>query len=90
MTLLKYVDNAVEGNELYCYNAKSDRNSVVGSETPSFPFSFLFPFLTCCAILLTSFGGKGPKGTPFEAMTGRTAPSSYGLLAEVFWGFPQL
>ena len=30
------------------------------------------------------------KGTPFEAMTGRTAPLSDGLLAEVFWGFPQL
>ena len=30
------------------------------------------------------------KGTPFEAMTGRTAPSSDGLLAEVFWGFPRL
>ena len=30
------------------------------------------------------------KGTPFEAMTGPTAPSSDGLLAEVFWGFPQL
>ena len=30
------------------------------------------------------------KGTPFEAMTGHTAPSSDGLLAEVFWGFPQL
>ena len=29
------------------------------------------------------------KGTPFEAMTGRTAPSSDGLLAEVFWGFSQ-
>ena len=27
------------------------------------------------------------KGTSFEAMTGRTAPSSDGLLAEVFWGF---
>ena len=25
-----------------------------------------------------------------EAMTGRTAPSSDGLLAEVSWGFPQL
>ena len=24
------------------------------------------------------------KGTPFEAMTGHTAPSSYGLLAKVF------
>ena len=30
------------------------------------------------------------KGTLFEAMTGRTAPSSDGLLAEVFWGFPRL
>ena len=30
------------------------------------------------------------KGTPFEAMTGRTAPSSDGVLAEVFWGFTQL
>jgi hypothetical protein len=30
------------------------------------------------------------KRTPFEAMTGRTVPSSHGLLAEVFWSFPQL
>ena len=30
------------------------------------------------------------KGTSFEAMTGRTAPSSDGLLAENFWGFPRL
>ena len=30
------------------------------------------------------------KGTPFEAMTDFTAPSSDGLLAEVFWGSPQL
>ena len=30
------------------------------------------------------------KGTLFEAMTGRTAPSADGLLAEVFWGFPRL
>ena len=29
------------------------------------------------------------KGTPFEAMTGRTVPSSDGLLAEGFWGFPR-
>ena len=27
------------------------------------------------------------KGTPFEAMTGHTAPSSDSLLAEVFWEF---
>ena len=30
------------------------------------------------------------KGTIFEGMTGRTAPSSDSLLAEVFWGFSQL
>ena len=29
------------------------------------------------------------KGTPLEAMTGRTAPSD-SLLAEVFWGSPRL
>ena len=26
----------------------------------------------------------------FDTMTGRTVPSSDGLLAEVFWGFPRL
>ena len=30
------------------------------------------------------------KGTPFETMTYRTAPSSDGLLTEVFWGFHRL
>ena len=30
------------------------------------------------------------KRAPFEAMTGLIAPSSDGLLAEVFRGFPQL
>ena len=30
------------------------------------------------------------KGTPFEGMTGRTDPSSDGLLDEVFRDFPQL
>ena len=30
------------------------------------------------------------KGTLFEAMTGRSATLSDGLLAEVFWGVPQL
>ena len=27
---------------------------------PSFPYFLPFPILTCCAILPTSFGGKGP------------------------------
>jgi hypothetical protein len=26
---LKYVDTAVEGSELYCYNTEGDRNSIV-------------------------------------------------------------
>ena len=30
------------------------------------------------------------KGIPFAAMTGRTAPLSDVLLAEVFWSFPRL
>ena len=30
------------------------------------------------------------KGIPLEAMTGRRAPSSDCLLAEVFWDFPRL
>ena len=30
------------------------------------------------------------NGTPFEAMTGGTALSSDGLLAEVIWGFHQM
>jgi hypothetical protein len=46
------------------------------SRTPSFPYFLPSPFLTCCGILSTSFGG--------------TAPPSDGLLAEVFWSFPQL
>ena len=29
-------------------------------KTPPFHYFFPSPFLTCCAILPTSFGGKGP------------------------------
>ena len=54
---------------------------------PSFSSLFPSPYLTCCAIVLTSFGGKIPQ---FDAMTGRTAPSFDVLLDEVFWGIPQL
>ena len=50
-----------------------------GWDTTPCPF-LPSPFPTCFAILPTSF----------EAMTGHKAPSSDGLLAEVFWGFPQL
>ena len=51
----------------------------------SFFLSFSLPDMLCDP---TDFIWR--KGTPFEAMTGRTAPSSDGLLAEVFQGFPQL
>ena len=53
---------------------------------PSFPYlSFSLPDVLCYPTDLI-----WRKGTPFEAITGRTASSSNGLLAEVFWGFPQL
>ena len=48
----------------------------------SFPSFLSPPFLTYFATLPTSFGGKGP-----HLMTGRTAPSPDGLLAEVLRGF---
>ena len=51
---------------------------------PSFLPSISFPDFPCD---LTDLIWR--KGTPFEAMTGRTASSSHGLLAEVFGGFPQ-
>ena len=46
-----------------------------------FPSFLPSTFLMCCVILLTPIW---IKGTPFEAMTGHTASSSDGLLAEVF------
>ena len=52
--------------------------------TPSPILSFSLPEVLCDLTLIWR------KGIPFEAMTGHTAPSSDGLLAEVFWGFPQL
>ena len=51
-----------------------------GLAVVSFFPSFFFPM--GCAILIRR------KGAPFEVMTGRTAPSSDGVLAEVFLGFP--
>ena len=30
---LKYIDTAVEGSELYCYNTEGDRNSFVSQES---------------------------------------------------------
>ena len=49
-----------------------------------------FPSLSLPDVLCNPVDLIRRKETPFEAMTGRTVPSSDGPLAEVFWGFPQL
>ena len=50
----------------------------------------LFPPLSLPNVLCDPTVLISRKVTPFEAMTGRTAPSSDCLLAEVSWGFPRL
>ena len=50
----------------------------------------LFPCFSLPGVLCDPTDLICRKGTQFEEMPGRTAPSSDGLLAEVFWGFPQL
>ena len=47
--------------------------------------SFL-PFFSSPDVLCDPTDPIWRKGTQFEPMTGRTAPSSDGLLAEAFWG----
>ena len=54
------------------------------------PLLSLIPSLSLPDVLCDPTDLIWRKGTSFEAMTGRTAPSSDGLLAEVFWGFPWL
>ena len=63
----------------------SGRNNLNKAGYLSLFSSFSLPDVLCDLTDLT-----GRKGTPFEEMTGRTSPSSEGLLAAVFWGFPQL
>ena len=55
---------------------------VATADRASYLFTLLFNVL--CGPTDLIWG----KGTPFKAMTGCTAPSSDGLLGEVFWGFP--
>ena len=50
----------------------------------------LFPSFSILDVLCDPTDLIQRKVIPFEVMTGRTAPSSDGLLAEVFWGFPRL
>ena len=54
------------------------------------PALSLFPSFSLPDVLCDSTDLVWRKGTPFESMTDRTVPTSDGLLAEVFWGFPQL
>ena len=49
----------------------------------------LFPSFSLPDVLCDPSDLIWRKGIPFEAMTGRTAASSDGILAEVFQGFPQ-
>ena len=55
----------------------------------SLPVLSFFPSFSLPDVLCDPTDLIWRKGTPFEAMTGRTAPSSYGLLAEVSRGFLQ-
>ena len=48
-----------------------------------------FPSFSIADVLCDPSDLIWKEGTPFEAMTGRTAPSSNCFLAEVFRGFPQ-
>ena len=54
----------------------------------TFPILFLFPSMSLPNVLCDPTDLIWRKGTPFEAITGRTAPSSDGFLAEVFRDFP--
>ena len=54
------------------------------------PVLSLFPSFSLPDVLCDPTDLIWRKGTPFEAMTGRTVTSSDGLLAEDFWGFPWL
>ena len=51
------------------------------------PVLSLFPSFSLPDVLCDPTNLIRREGTPFEAMTDRTSPSSVGLLAEVFLGF---
>ena len=57
---------------------------------PKNPVFSLFPSFSLPDVLCDPNDLISRIGAPFEAMAACTAPSSDGLLAEVFWGFPQL
>ena len=57
---------------------------------PNYPVLSLIPSFSLSDVLCDPTDLIWRKGTPFKGMTGRKAPTSDGLLAEVFWGFPRL
>ena len=65
-------------------------HEIYGVRSIRYPVLSLIPSFSLPDVLCDPTDLILRKGTPFEAMTGRTAPSSDGLLAEVFWGFPRL
>ena len=63
------------------------RGTCFDDNRPVLPF---FPFYSLPDVLCDPIDLFWRKGTSFQAMTARTAPSSDGLLAEVFCDFPRL
>ena len=59
-------------------------------ELVSYPTFSFFPSFSLPDVLCDSTDLIWREGTTFGAITGRTVPSSDGLLAKVFWGFLQL
>ena len=56
-------------------------------DSASNPTLSLFPSFSLPDVLCDPTDLIWRKGIPFETMTGRTSPSSDGLLAEVYRGF---
>ena len=83
--LLKEIKTQAPVRMAHCLNALVWRNKYIGKEP--LPVLSLFPSFSLPDVLCDPIDLIWRKRTPFEAMTGRTAPSSDGLLAEVFWDF---
>ena len=66
--------------------SKQINSNIVLPTTP--PDLSFFPSISLLDVLCDPTNLIWWKGTPFEVITGRTAPSSDGLLAEVLWGNP--
>ena len=73
-----------------CYNKGMTKYLDKAKNRHIYPVLSLIPSFSIPDVLCDPTDLIWRKGTPFEVMTDRTAPSSDSLLAEVFWGFPQL